>query len=199
MTLHDEPTITDDDAPDVEPDAPSGSLLGGLVARRAEIAASVPRLILDVPGYEGRLVARYKYPEAGARPIIDAITRAQGSSDPDAALHSNCDALIATLDTLLGRTEAGVLVDLRTEQAVEVDADVDEPVRFTRATAGLFRIDVAPDVKGVARFVARNIFSPRAQAQGVYDGDVALMTQGGRVLTWLQDTTVSVGETFTGE
>lgn len=195
--LHDDPTITD--APEAEPAAPSGSLLGGLVARRDEIAASVPRLILDVPGYQGRLVARYKFPEAGARPIVDAIARAQGSDDPDAALLSNCDALIATLDTLLGRTEGGVLVDLRTEQPVEVDVDVDEPVRFTRDTAAMLNIDVSPEIKGVGRFVARNVFSPRAQAQGVYDGDVALMTQGGRVLTWLQDTTASVGETFTGE
>lgn len=195
--LHNDPTIPPTDEPGGE--APPDSILGGLIARRNEIAASVPRLVLDVPGYEGRLVARYKFPEAGARPIIDAVTRAQGSQDPDGSLHGNCDALIATLDTLLGRTEGGMLVDLRTGEPVEIDADVDEPVRFTRDTAAMLQIDVAPEIKGVGRFVARNIFSPRAQAQGVYDGDVALMTQGGRVLTWLQDTTANVGEAFTGE
>lgn len=174
------------DVPDAGP-----TLLDSLRARRDEIAkAEAPTLDLAIPGYDGRLVCRYRYPEQGYQAIIKAVNAAQNAKDPDAILTANAQALIACCDEMLGRdSDGGALQPIVPG----------ENVRYGRKLAGLFGIEVPEDVKGVGTFIVRHVFSPRAHRTGIYDGDVALIAQGGTVIGWLQDTSRSVSESFAGE
>lgn len=172
------------------------SVLAQLRARREQLAAdTAPMKVLDIPGYDGKLVARYRYPEQGYKAITVAIERAQSKKDPDGILHGNLDALVACCDGVFGRRD-GELVDLATDEIVDDDA---EGPRFGSTLATLFGIEVDEAMKAKARFIVRNVFSPRATATGVYDGDVAAMTQAGTVIEWLQDTNAETAEVFAGE
>ena len=179
----------------------AGSVLDQLRERRQKLAQeSAESLTLDVPGYGGRLVARYRFPEAGYQPIVRALARAQApgrGQGSKADLDANCDLLVTCCETLLGRDEGGTLVDL------EANASLDESnppaLRFGPHLAQLFGIEVPEGLKSPARFVVRHVFSPRAAATGVYDGDIALMTQAGQVMAWLAGQETELGEEFVGE
>jgi hypothetical protein len=213
-TLEDEQRLTGgpdggDGGPEPEPypEVPNvpegdGSLLARLNARREEIAREeTPVFDVDVPGYElepgslSALVLRCRYPEGGWKVITDAITRANDKRNPEGALYGNADVLIACCSEVLGRDpKTGDLAPLDPQAGEDVP-----PVRLTTRLAELLQIDVPSEVKSKGRFVTRHVFSPRAQATGIYDGDLVLMTTGGRVITWLQGERERQGEDFAGE
>jgi len=179
------------------------SLLDQLRARRAALAAETSRTLdLDVPGYDGRLVARYHYPEAGYRPIVAAAQRAQqaiarkGGAKGTEELDASCDVLLACCESVLGRNEAGALVDLESDREMPVDGP---GLKFGPKLAGLLGIEVDGGVRSPNRYVLRNVFSPRAVTTGLYEGDLALMAQSGAVVTWLQAQDAEVSEEFVGE
>lgn len=187
--------------PDPYPRPPSlpvdgGSILDRITARRDEIARSEPAVLdVEVPGYEGLLVVRFRYPEGGWKVISTAVERAADTRNPDGALTGNIDVLLACVHEVLGRDPAtGDLVPL--DRSAQPG---DPPLRFTKELAALLKIAVPDEIKSKGRFIARHVFSPRAEATGIYDGDVALMTTGGRVISWLQGERDRVDEGLAGE
>jgi hypothetical protein len=187
-------------APRPQMQAPSGSIAADLAARRAKIAHErVPSLDLDVPDMDGHLLVRYRYPEPGYKPLTQAIERAQTSKDHDAGLWANCDVLALACETVLGRDPQGHLADIRTGRLLDPDEVLTPPLRFNRELAGLLQIEVPEEIKSPPRYVIRAVFSPRGPETGVWDGDLALMTTGGRVISWLQREEQEIGREFSGE
>lgn len=189
--------ITDIDTEDAggasETSEAPGSVAAFLRAKREQIVHDGPaELELDVPGYEGALVVTYRYPEGGSDPVVQAVNRAQNSKERGAIVSANADLLVACCYEVRGRLPAGDLEPLDPDPS-------DGPVRFSKRLARLLEIDVPDDVKAPARFVCRNVFSPQAAATGVYDGDVALMVQGGEVVQFLSKAEAEVSERFVGE
>ena len=185
--------------PDAAPELPAApSVLDGLRQRRAQLAQEGPkRLELDVPGYNGRLFVRYRYPEGGYQPVVAIYRRSQESKVRDADLLGNCDVLVMCCEAVLGRNAQGDVIDLETDQPP--DSLYSSNLRFGKKLAGLFGIPVPDEIKSPGRFVVRHIFSPRAQDTGVYDGDLTLMTQGGQVLSWLNGMESDLSSEFVGE
>lgn len=188
---------------DVEPleAAPveADSVLDHLHARHEQLKAeSTPELLREVPGWRGALAVRYRYPDVGSAPIVKAFERAQSSTDPEAVLHGNADVLVACCHEIVGRKPEGDW------ESLETDSDPDRPVRFNRRLAELLQLPLPPVLPGErerspGRFIVRNVFSPRAEMTGIYDGDVSLMMQAGNVIQWLQDGAVAAAEGLMGE
>lgn len=182
------------DFPDLaaEP-AESGSLLGSLQRKRAEIAQRGTREIRKlVPLWDGALSIVYRYPEGGSDPIVQALERARQRGKPSDVLDANCDALIACCYTVEGRRPDGEWEPL--------DADrPGDPLRFTQRLADLLEIDVPERLRSPARHILRHVFSPLAAATGVFDGDISLMTQGGQIVTWLSAGDQQADEELRGE
>lgn len=186
---------------DIQPEAamPSGSLAERLVSMREEAAsAHEATLDLDVPQYNERLLVRFHYPEVGYDPLVKAVERAQAAKVKDAALWANASVIQTACLSVLGRDENGVVVDLRTNRPVLEHEAPEEPLRFDRTLAALLRIDVPEDVKPT-RHIMRHVFSPRAHATGVFDGDLALMRTGGKLINWLSGEERDIVEEFSGE
>lgn len=192
-------TETDELTPDGELDdttdgaSDDGSVAAFLRSKREELSQQdVSELKLAVPGYEGALVVTYRYPEGGSDSVISAVNRAQNSKERDSVIHANADLLVACCHEIQARLPGGEL------EPLDPDPTQDR-LRFNRRLAELLGIDVPAEVRHPARFVCRQVFSPQAAVAGVYDGDLALATQGGRVVQFLTKVDEEVSEQFVGE
>lgn len=193
MAITDHETGLDELEETDQPVVPDGTVAGFLRAKRAEITQQGPSEIdLVVPGYEGALVVTYRYPEGGSDQIINAVNRAQSSKEHEALAHANADVLVACCHDIRARLPGGELESIDPEPAAD-------RVRFDRRLAELLGIDVPETVRHPARFICRNVFSPAASATGQYEGDLALMTQGGEVIKFLTKVDEETGEQFVGE
>lgn len=202
---------TPTDAPGAvqEPAGAPGSALEGLRRRRRQIATEdTPSKFLDVPDYKGALVVEYRYPEAGSEAVLDAVQRAQTAKERDALLNAQIDVLVRCCHAIYGIKPGAARVPLDDSSRVDelretlesLDPDPTKPpLRFSPRLAELLQIQVPEEVKSPARFVCRQVFSPRAEATGVFDGDLALMTQTGQLITWLTKADEEVGQKFVGE
>ncbi len=183
-----------------EPDGMAGtSILDHLHERHEQLKAqSTPELLREVPAWKGALAVRYRYPEVGSAPIVKAFEQAQSSTDPEAVLHGNAAVLVACCHEIVGRRPGGDW------EPLDGVGDPSRPVRFNRRLAELLQLPLPADTPGQperspGRFIARNVFSPRAEATGVYDGDVSLMMQAGNVIQWLQDGATAASDGLAGE
>ena len=147
--------------------------LDWLRARHGAITAE--RLLeKDIPGYGGRLVARFKTPP------FTVVARAQElAANPgrngDGLLYAHADFLVAACKEILYREDDGTLVP--------VDPS-GEPRRFDPDMAALFKLEVK-----TAREVVR----------GVFGNDFALAVTAGEVLGWASESHVDASDTLAGE
>ena len=144
-----------------EREAPAaGSVLGRLRARRDDLAAD-HRLDLDIPGYDGDLVARYRPLTAGEQTrLAGKVERAERiagneNQEGEAQLRTAMDTIIAACVEILARQD-GQLVPL----AAIIGSNV--PVRYDEQLAEALGITDA----GSARAVLRGVF-PRDKAGDV--------------------------------
>lgn len=132
-----------------QPDA--GSVLGRLRARRDDLAQD-HHLDLDIPGYDGDLVARYRPLTAAEQTRIAAkVERADrlAGNDEQAAeaqLRTALDTIIASCVEILVR-EDGVMVPL-----AEITG-ASAPVRYDQALADALGIPGADSARAVVRGV----------------------------------------------
>lgn len=151
MEERDAPT----EAPEIESRAGS-SLLDELRAKRAE-ATQDRRLELDVPGYEGLLVVRYR-PTTWEedKKISEKLER---SKNPRKELYAALDTLITACDQILLRKHDGTLVPIEQEDPSQGD----EPVRFDGRFAAIMGLET-----GSAREVVLATFKHNHRAIGVH-------------------------------
>jgi hypothetical protein len=202
-----DPVAEDAPRPSTDNGAAKPSVLDNLRAmREAKAQDAEPALVLDVPGWQdgtgATLAVIYRYPAEGYKRVVSAIEREQSTKDANARLHGASDLLTACCGSVVGRDAAGALIDLHTSLplgAWDGSELPDPPVRFERWLAEALGIEVAEDIRGVGRFVLREVFSPRATATGVYDGDVALISHSNRVFMWLNKAELAIDEDFQGE
>ena len=178
----------------------SESILDGIRQMRAErIAEDVRQLDLDVPGYRHRLAVIYRYPDEGYERLAKAAEREQRERTPSARIEAASDVLVTACAAVVGRNADGKLIDPVSNMVIDEGALPEHRMRFDRSLADRLRIDVPPEVKGVGRYVVRAIFSPRGPATGVYDGDLALITQSNVVFNFLSGAEVAIDEELLGE
>lgn len=151
----------------------AGSLLASLRAKR-EAIASERHLDLDIPGYDGQLVARYG---PVAWEVIDKIAeRVNRSNSPRADVHGAADLLIAACREILIR-QNDELISLN-----HAIADFgDEPVTYSH------RLD---EVLGI------NAGSSREVVIQAFNNDLALVPHQATLLRWLQESDQEVDEDF---
>lgn len=184
-------------------EAPATSLLGQLQARRKEAqTASQPTLALVIAGYKNGLAAVYRFPDGGGDVAMKAAERERAEADKEARVNGSADLLIACVASLVGRRPDGTLVNLDDDSTIEA-ADTLDPgypaLRFNKTLARKLGINVEREMKRPGRYVARQIFSPRFDSTGIYEGDLALIAQSNFVFEWLQDTEGGFAEELSGE
>lgn len=185
--------------------APTGSILDDLRAIRQEKAeAAPPTLVLDVAGYgePSRLAVVYRYPAAGYDSALKAAQHERMRAEKDATLNGNADLLIVCCASLVGKRPDGKIVNLLTDEVLE-PAEVVDPAypasRFNATLAEKLGIEIGEDVERKARFVCRHVFSPGAQRNGRYEGDLGLIAHGNLVFAWLQGVNRERDEEQAGE
>lgn len=108
-----------------EPDAPedsgAGSVIDNLRRRAAELQVD-DHVDLEVPGYNGQLVARYRALGTGQVRIIAQRAERQGSDSWDA--YGAADGLASGLIELFGRREDNTLAPIFTDQPARYDSDL---------------------------------------------------------------------------
>jgi hypothetical protein len=172
------------------------SVMDGIRAIRAQrIADDVRQLDLDVPHYDARLAIIYRYPEKGYERAMKAIEREQRGE----RLDGPCDFLVECCAAVVGRDAEGGLIDPFTNGPLAEGQLPENPMRFDTRLAEALQIDVPPEVKQRARFIVRQVFSPRGAATGVYDGDLAIISQSNVVFAWLNGAELRIEEDAAGE
>lgn len=154
---------------------------------KAEQAAEP--LTLPIRGLDGAFGVRYEFPAQGIAPILKAgerLTLARGE-------HDRLDPAITTI--LTAYTE---IVGRRPSDSDWQRPLGDRPLRIGEELAGILQLDL-DGVKAKARFVCRNLFSPRARITGIYDGDLVLMEQAGEVMEYLQKARSAADDELAGE
>lgn len=185
------------------PEPVGSSIMDGLrEMRQRKVQESPRRLVLNVPGYENRLAVIYHYPPDGYQRAVKAVERELSGKDPNARLDGASDMLVVACAAVVARSADGDLIDPHTSAPLGSDDEPeipDEPMRFDRSLAKALKIDVPPEVKGVGRFVVRQLFSPRGASTGVYDGDLAVISTSNQVFAWLNGAEIAIDEEASGE
>lgn len=156
-----QPTV---EAP-VNTNGDGGSLMASLRAKRDEIEQSqgLP-LELDIPGYDGLLVCRYK--RVKWEIVSEISDRINANPDPGADLNGSADLLIACCDEMLTRKD-GQLVPLH--EAIGLDLG-GKPVRYEERLAKAFGYEAD---------------SARQVVLGLFRNEFAVVQQQREVLAWL--------------
>lgn len=106
--------------------AAPGSLLADLRKRAGQLRDD-DHIDLEVPGYQGRLVARYRALDRNQLdPILERATTKRGEQT-----NAMCDGLCLALVELFGVDSDGKLVGLFDDQAARYDMDLAEALGLT--------------------------------------------------------------------
>lgn len=179
---------------------PTASIIDGVRAmREAKLSDDVRQLDLDIPGYEGKLAVIYRYPESGYQRAVKALERGVEEKTPLARVEAAADLLALACAAVVGRNDEGALIDPVSNALLGERELPENLMRFDRKLAAAVGIDVAPDVKTVGRLVVRSLFSPRGAATGVYEGDLALISQSNVVFAWLNGAEIKADDEVLGE
>lgn len=197
------------DSPQLDEHAPAPDTGGGLSIlddlreiREAHIAESEPRLVTNVPRYEGRLAIIFRWPEQGGEKLLEAVERETSARKYTDRVEAACKQLVQTCAAVVVRNPEGQLVDPDTSALLGTDADPElpeNPMLFDRRLATALKIEIPPETKGVGIFVCRNVFSPRGQSHTDYSGDVALINTSNAVYAWLNGARAKADEDAAGE
>lgn len=159
------------------PEAPAvvTSILGSLREARAKLGTDADPLYLEVPGYDGQLIIRYKW-----IPFRDLTRTSQQLSKISEPTQQ---AVAAAADTVVLTCE---------EVYVNVDGQ-----RLPLSTDG------TPVTFGDPRLAYALGFETQASARDnairVFKNEYALLQQAAEVTEWLKDTTQKVDAAFVGE
>lgn len=188
-------------APDAGQNGSGGSLLDEVRAmRERKLTESARQIRLVIPGYEGRLAVIYRYPETGYERVVRAVEHETRGATPNARIEAACDLLVACCASVVGRNpDTDETLHLLTGEVIPDGELPEAPLRFDRNLADRLGIETPPEVKGVNRHVCRNVFSPRGMAQGIYDGDLSLISTSNVLFNWLNGAEVQVDEELLGE
>jgi hypothetical protein len=149
-------------------------------------------LVLRLPMYDDRIALVMRYPESGFEAFEKIGTRAATSKDPLATLKAACETIALCCVDVRGVDENGELVAL--------DGDATRgPLRIGPELASLLGIEVPPAVRDARTLIVRHLYSPRAHATGVFRGDVAIVTDYGRLTQFVNDGAVAAQDRFVGE
>jgi hypothetical protein len=160
-----------DDTPAVESRATSieSSALDRIKARREDLRKE-RHLELEVPGYGGELVVRYRpVPWDGLREIARKVDR---SNHPRKELNGQVDTLIAACDEVLIRVEGDL-----------------QPIEDGQTT----RFDGLPDLLGY------EATSARAAVFGLFNNDLAVVTAHNDLAEWMAGAEEEADEELLGE
>ena len=139
--------------------------------QEVEERAAEEALLLPIPGWEGKLVARYTV--VPREQITPLIKRVQRNGVDSLSQDADIDLLCRALDSLyvVGDDDKRIRLD---------DPETGEPMRFDGRLGAL--LPQAPAEAG-ARGVVRALFR---------DNTIALGTHIARVVEWMQDTSAEV-------
>lgn len=165
-----------DEAVAPDSDAPAGSILSQLRAKRRSLA-EVKTKTIAIPGYDGQLAAEYnRMPYDELSPIMTKVTKAKS---PQAELNLTTDVLVRSCASILVRPEdGGELVPLN--EAVPQFGD--EPVRYDQRLAEACEINVETR----ARLIC----------QAVFNNDLALVAHANELIEWMKDSEQEESEDF---
>jgi hypothetical protein len=154
----------------------SPSLLDNLRKARKEIGTD-KYLDLEIPGYNGELVARYHRLDWD---VLRAIARkAEKSKNPRKELNAQCDVLIAACEQILIRHQ-GVLKPLN----VAFPELGEEPVRYDNRLTKALDFE-APNARGA-------VF-------GTFSNDLAVTYQHNELSSWMGESSQDEDEDFSQE
>lgn len=154
----------------------AGSLMASLRAKRDAIEANQHKTLdLDIPGYDGLLVASYRRVKWE---VVSAISDwINESEDPRADLLGAADLLIACCDQMLTRKD-DKLVPLHEAPGMDLEG---QPVRYEPRLADAF---------GYEQSSAREI------VLGLFRNEFAVIDQHRDVMRWLWESKAKADEDF---
>lgn len=154
---------------------PVRDLIGTLRAKR-EALKEDHWLDLDLPGYDGLLVARFRpFPLEKQERKMAEFQKAQGRSP--ILLKAACDTLIDACEQLMVRKNPG-------EDPVPIDEDALPPIAFDNRAAELF---------GFTATTARQV------VMGLFGTEQSILAMNVRVSQWMTDVTREADEDLLGE
>lgn len=179
MSIETDPALTDGDPTLAEdqggsPDDARATLLNSLRASREELKAD-HYLDLDLPGYKGQLVARFRpFPLEKQERKMAEFQKASGKQP--ILLKAACDTLIDACEQLMLRSEEG-------SEPFPIDAEAMPLIAFDTRAAELF---------GFSANSARQVVI------GLFPTEQAILAMNVRVSQWMQDVTRETDETLLG-
>jgi hypothetical protein len=154
------------------------SVLGELRTARQKIGSGADPIDIPIPGYEGKLLARFKWvPVTELSATAASLRKIKDPTRQQIALAA--DALVATNDEFF--------VVLNTDAPLEPMTYQGVPVSFSN---------------GEGLSVALGFPAPRSArdcVMAVFNNEYAMIDTAQRVMTWLEDTSREVDEAFLGE
>lgn len=150
-----------------------------LRADHERIAADRPPLDLEVPGYHGALLVRYRFvPLKDATRNAEKLARLKDIGE---------QALLSAVDTLILACQEILVRDPDTGGVRGLADDGDEPIRFDERLA-----------RGMNWTPGPTGFSARAIARKLFSNDYALIQQAREVSEWMSESAQEIGDDFLG-
>lgn len=171
------------EAPDAGTSLIDTTILGSLRQKRQKIGEGSEPLYLPVPGYEGRLILRFKWVDPKA--LSRTASSIRGIEDANEQMQA------ASADTLAAACE---------EVFVKVDGA--ELPGIPKGIAPLSTDGTPVTFKDSRLAYALGFTDPGNAREMVfltYNNPYALIDQASTLVTWLEDTTRKVNEAFLGE
>lgn len=162
-----QPVLVPASATEPVPDGDT-SILASIRQKREKLGAGSTPVTLDIPGYDGELLARYKW--VPLRTLTRTAQQLSAMSEPtEQSINAAADSLVATCQEILIRV-----------------GDVVKPLAK----------DSLPITFGDPRLAEALGFQHQSEAREnckqVFRNEYAVIAQGAQVVEWLQDTTRKV-------
>lgn len=167
----------EEESPVESPDATANgsgdpNMLEHLRARREAIMENTT-VDMDIPGYDGELVARYRRSADLWDEMKKAAKKFEKSKNPRKELLSQCDLLSMCCDGMFIRQGGTLrpLNELAKEQKLDLGGDLDEPIGYDKRLAAFFGVDAS-----TAREVVLRVFA----------NDMAVSGHHGELYRWIE-------------
>lgn len=172
-----------------EPEEAGNPLMKSMMEQlREERSSAAPDTAdIDVPGYSGKLICRYKVVEGKVLANIGKRVARQVKDDADRQLYGTVDVLIAACEGLYFRSPAN-------DQLYPIDPDL--PAQGTPAENGTAATYAHPSLPSYFGFSSEDA---RGNVFGIFKGnDTAIIAHGITLSRWMADTSKGVDESWLG-
>jgi hypothetical protein len=156
------------------------SIMESLRARHRELQEK-EYVDLEIPGFRGELLCRYRLLDSREVAKIGKRARKQSGNDEDGALIATMDALISSCVEFYYRHGDGSMHPL--SQSISQDAP---PVRYDASLANFLGLDAT-----TAREVCLGVFGGEGH-------DLSVLLHGRQLQRWMADTSQDVSDDFMG-